>query len=46
MVGMREYNKQGELTNEFDNFEYDVPIPDSVFQVEIPDSLPVTDNTK
>ncbi len=46
MVSMREYNKQGQLTNEIDNFEYDVPIPDSAFKVEIPDSLPVTDNTK
>ena len=46
MVSIREYNKQGELTTELDSFEYDVPIPDSVFKVEIPDSLPVTDNTK
>ncbi|MBP6963726.1 MAG: hypothetical protein KBC96_04895 [Armatimonadetes bacterium] len=45
MVSIREYDKQGELTTELDNFEYDVPIPDSVFKVEIPDSLPVTDNT-
>lgn len=43
MVSMREYDKQNQLTMEIDGFEYDVPIADSVFEMNVPDGVTVVD---
>lgn len=40
------YNREGNLENVLDKFEYDTDFPDSVFSIKIPEGMPVEDHSR
>jgi hypothetical protein len=45
LLGLEEYDSAGKLTDRLERVEYDVEIPDSVFQIDIPGDALVVDRT-
>ncbi|HUT75890.1 MAG TPA: hypothetical protein VM221_13775 [Armatimonadota bacterium] len=45
LLGLEEYDSAGSLVDKLERIEYNVAIPDSTFQVSIPENAVVTDET-